>query len=77
MSTPGATPVRTLAMAKAATQLGGEQSLVIFDAAQPAAGFDPDAFGAVAGTLKAGGLLVLMTPAAWAAGRTLACAVAV
>ncbi|WP_288988762.1 tRNA(Met) cytidine acetyltransferase TmcA domain-containing protein, partial [uncultured Cobetia sp.] len=67
MSTSGATPVRALAMAKAATQLGGEQSLVIFDAAQPATGFDPDAFGAVAGTLKAGGLLVLMTPAAWAA----------
>ena len=66
-STAGATPVRALAMAKAATQLGGEQSLVIFDAAQPATGFDPDAFGAVAGTLKAGGLLVLMTPAAWAA----------
>ncbi|WP_176426436.1 tRNA(Met) cytidine acetyltransferase TmcA [Cobetia sp. QF-1] len=58
--------VRHLAMAKAATQLGGEQSLVIFDAASGDSGFDPDAFGAVSGTLKAGGLLVLLTPAEWA-----------
>ncbi|MDI4661583.1 MULTISPECIES: GNAT family N-acetyltransferase [Cobetia] len=67
LSTAVAPPVRALTMAKAATQLGGEQSLVIFDAAQPATGFNPDAFGAVTGTLKAGGLLVLMTPATWAA----------
>ncbi|AZV32295.1 GNAT family N-acetyltransferase [Cobetia sp. ICG0124] len=58
--------MRSLAMAKAATQLGGEQALVVFDAAHPQSGLDPDAFGAVAGTLMAGGLLVLVTPAAWA-----------
>lgn len=57
--------VRYLPMAKAATQLGGEQTLVIFDAASVDSGFDPDAFGAVSGTLKAGGLLVLLTPAEW------------
>ncbi|MFK4016564.1 GNAT family N-acetyltransferase [Cobetia marina] len=66
ITTPGGTHVRSLAMAKAATQLGGEQALVVFDAAHPQSGLDPDAFGAVTGTLMAGGLLVLVTPAAWA-----------
>lgn len=44
--------------------LGTEHSLVVFDAW---AGFDVDAFGQVAGTLRAGGLLVLLVPplAAW------------
>ncbi len=41
------------------TILGREYDLVVFDAH---AGFDPDALGAVAGTLCAGGVLVLLTP---------------
>ncbi len=32
-------------------------------------GFDPDAFGALSGTLCAGGLLVVLTPAEWADGQ--------
>lgn len=50
---------------KARTRLGGEQDLVVVDAVSEGAGFDPDAFGALAGTLRAGGLLVLMTPPDW------------
>lgn len=49
--------------AKARTRLGGEHDLIVFDAASPKAGFDADAFGALSGTLRAGGLLVLLTPA--------------
>lgn len=52
---------------KARTRLGGEQDLVVFDAVSPEAGFDPEAFGALSGTLRAGGLMVLMTPADWGA----------
>lgn len=50
---------------KAIRHLGSERSLIIMDAY---AGFHPDAFGAITGTLKAGGLFVLITPAAadWA-----------
>ncbi|MGR2739906.1 tRNA(Met) cytidine acetyltransferase TmcA [Billgrantia sp. Q4P2] len=48
--------------AKARTRLGGEHDLIVFDAASPEAGFDADAFGALSGTLRAGGLLVLLTP---------------
>ncbi len=44
---------------KAPTLLGGEWHGLVYDAR---AGFDPDAFGAVAGTLRAGGLLLLLTP---------------
>ncbi|MBZ5485941.1 tRNA(Met) cytidine acetyltransferase [Halomonas aquamarina] len=51
---------------KARTRLGAEHQLVIFDAST-SAGFDPEAFGALAGTLTAGGLLVLITPADWGA----------
>ena len=51
-----------LPAAKARTRLGGEHDLVVFDAASPGTGLDPDALGAVAGTLVAGGLLVLLTP---------------
>jgi tRNA(Met) cytidine acetyltransferase len=40
--------------------LGSEVDHAVFDAYS---GFDPDAFGAVSGTLRAGGLLVLLTPA--------------
>jgi len=39
--------------------LGRETDHVVFDAY---AGFNPDAFGAIAGTLRAGGLLLLLTP---------------
>ncbi|PSQ92086.1 MAG: tRNA cytosine(34) acetyltransferase TmcA [Proteobacteria bacterium SW_6_67_9] len=46
--------------------LGRETAHVVFDAH---AGFNPDAFGAVAGTIRAGGLLVVLAPAlaAWPA----------
>ncbi|WP_136249022.1 tRNA(Met) cytidine acetyltransferase TmcA [Halomonas borealis] len=56
-----------LPAAKARTRLGGEHDLIVFDACSPGAGFDPDAFGALSGTLRAGGLLVLMTPDDWGA----------
>ncbi|WP_373183063.1 tRNA(Met) cytidine acetyltransferase TmcA [Halomonas campaniensis] len=52
---------------RARTRLGGEQDLLVVDAVSRGAGFDPDAFGALAGTLRAGGLLVLMTPPDWGA----------
>ncbi len=39
--------------------LGRDLHTVVFDAH---AGFDPDAFGAVAGSLRGGGLLLLLTP---------------
>lgn len=48
-----------VAAEKATTQLGGEWQGVVVDAH---AGFDADAFGAVAGTLLAGGLLLLLSP---------------
>ncbi|MGQ4878009.1 tRNA(Met) cytidine acetyltransferase TmcA [Billgrantia sp. LNSP4103-1] len=48
--------------AQARTRLGGEHDLIVLDAASPEAAFDPDAFGALSGTLRAGGLLLLMTP---------------
>ena len=54
-----------LPSAKARTRLGGEQDLVVIDAVSAEGGFDPEAFGALAGTLTAGGLLVLMTPPDW------------
>ncbi len=46
-------------MAKARSVLGGECALLIFDAF---AGFDADAFGAAAGTLRRGGTLLLLSP---------------
>lgn len=46
---------------KAIRHLGSERQLIIMDAY---AGFHPDAFGAITGTLKAGGLFVLLTPEA-------------
>ncbi|APE30573.1 tRNA cytosine(34) acetyltransferase TmcA [Halomonas aestuarii] len=54
-----------LPAAKARTRLGGEQDLVVVDAVSAASGFDPEAFGALVGTLRAGGLLALMTPYDW------------
>ena len=49
------------AQAASATQkyLGRELDAVIFDAH---AGFDPDAFGAITGSIRAGGQLLLLTP---------------
>ncbi|WP_299260209.1 GNAT family N-acetyltransferase [uncultured Kushneria sp.] len=58
------TPVEPLMMKKARTRLGTEQGAVVFDAFN---GFDPDAFGALAGTVRAGGLLILLTPEHWGA----------
>lgn len=42
--------------------LGSEQQVLALDAFS---GFHPDALGALAGTLQAGGLLLLLTPEAW------------
>jgi tRNA(Met) cytidine acetyltransferase len=39
--------------------LGGELDLLVYDAF---CGFDPDAFGALGGTLRGGGLLLLLSP---------------
>lgn len=44
---------------QARTQLGREQSLILFDARD---GFSADAFGAVSGTLCGGGVLILLLP---------------
>lgn len=44
------------------TLLGSEQQLLVIDAFS---GLHPDALGALSGTLTAGGLLVLLTPADW------------
>ncbi|WP_298840470.1 GNAT family N-acetyltransferase [uncultured Salinicola sp.] len=57
--------VPRLSASRARSQLGSEHDLVIFDAVSSAAGFDPDAFGAISGTLLAGGWLVLLTPGHW------------
>ena len=56
---PGVRP-----LAAGARLLGGECDLLVYDAWS---GFDPDGFGAVTGTLRGGGLLVLLTPSldAW------------
>ena len=40
-------------------RLGGELDLLIYDAFR---GFDPDAFGALGGAVRGGGLLLLLTP---------------
>ncbi len=45
--------------AKALQRLGQECDTLVFNAFS---GFHPDAFGALAGTLRAGGLLLLLTP---------------
>lgn len=54
-----------LPASRARSQLGSERDLVVFDAASPDAGFDPDAFGAISGTVVAGGWLILLTPKHW------------
>ncbi|EHJ92995.1 hypothetical protein KUC_2957 [Vreelandella boliviensis LC1] len=48
---------------KARTRLGAEHQLVVLDT--HGTGFDPEAFGALTGTITAGGLLVLLTPQPW------------
>ena len=62
-----AASIDPLPAAKARTRLGGEHDLAVIDAVSAQAGFDPEAFGAVSGTLRAGGLLVLLTPPDWGA----------
>ncbi len=59
-------PAQWLPPGKARTRLGGEHDLLVFDAQAASAPFDADAFGALSGTLRAGGLLVLLTPPGWA-----------
>lgn len=54
-----------LSPSKARTRLGAEHQLVVLDT--HGSGFDPEALGALAGTLTAGGLLVLLTPQPWGA----------
>lgn len=60
--------INVLAPRQARTRLGREHDLIIIDAGAES-GFDPDAFGALSGTLRAGGLLVVLTPAEWAGGQ--------
>ncbi len=48
-----------LALRAAAQLLGRDLDLLVYDAH---GGFDPDAFGAAAGAIKGGGLLILVTP---------------
>ena len=55
----------SLKAGRATTRLGTEHQLVVVDAHEDAGGFNPDALGAVGGTLMAGGLLVLITPEQW------------
>ncbi|MGP9765066.1 tRNA(Met) cytidine acetyltransferase TmcA [Halomonas sp. AOP13-D3-9] len=50
---------------KARTRLGAEHQLVVLDT--HGSGFDPEALGALAGTITAGGLLILLTPHPWGA----------
>ncbi|NDL71128.1 tRNA(Met) cytidine acetyltransferase TmcA [Vreelandella alkaliphila] len=55
-----------LSARKARTRLGAEHQLVIVDVGGHQ-GLDPDALGALAGTVCAGGLLVVITPSNWGA----------
>ncbi len=48
---------------KARARLGAEHQLVVIDT--HSTGFDPEALGALAGTITAGGLLLLLTPQSW------------
>jgi len=54
-----AAPAQAEAAGDANRHLGEEADLVVFDAH---AGFDPDAFAAISGVVRGGGLLVLLTP---------------
>ncbi|MES9968839.1 MAG: GNAT family N-acetyltransferase [Candidatus Thiodiazotropha sp.] len=51
--------ITTLTNQQALSKLGQECGLLIYNAHS---GFDPDAFGALSGTLRGGGLLLLLTP---------------
>jgi tRNA(Met) cytidine acetyltransferase len=53
------TAITTLSNDQALTQLGRECDLLVYNAHS---GFHPDAFGALSGTLRGGGLLLLLTP---------------
>ena len=53
-------PVRFIPAKKALRHLGSECDFIVMDAY---AGFHPDGFGAISGTLKAGGLFILIVPA--------------
>ncbi len=65
----GCDATQWLSPSRARNHLGGEHDLVVFDAVTASANFDPDAFGALSGTLRAGGLLLLLTPADWGKPR--------
>ncbi len=56
-STP--VPRRVLPLRAATGLVGEETALLVYDAWS---GFDPDGFGAATGTLRGGGLLLLLTP---------------
>ncbi len=56
---PGEVAATAVVVERAHTLLGSEWHGLVYDGR---CGFDPDAFGAVAGTLQAGGLLLLLTP---------------
>ncbi|MET0042238.1 MAG: GNAT family N-acetyltransferase [Candidatus Thiodiazotropha sp. 6PLUC3] len=51
--------IRQSSNKRALEHLGGECPLLVYNAYS---GFDPDAFGALSGTLRGGGLLLLLTP---------------
>jgi tRNA(Met) cytidine acetyltransferase len=51
--------IESLQNPQALERLGGELELLIYDAFS---GFDPDAFALLSGTLRGGGLLLLLTP---------------
>jgi tRNA(Met) cytidine acetyltransferase len=55
----GSRPPGALPLAAGTRLIGGECGLLIYDAWS---GFDPDGFGAAAGTLRGGGLLLLLAP---------------
>ncbi|MGM0595086.1 MAG: tRNA(Met) cytidine acetyltransferase TmcA [Pseudomonadota bacterium] len=52
-------PCRPLGWQQARSQLGSEAERLVVDGLE---GFDAEAFGALSGTLRAGGLLLLLTP---------------
>lgn len=61
----GAPVQPALKASQTTTRLGTEHQLVVVNAYDHAGGFNPDALGAIGGTLTAGGLLVLITPNDW------------
>ncbi|MET0026073.1 MAG: GNAT family N-acetyltransferase [Candidatus Thiodiazotropha sp.] len=59
IGTRGDLPCPTLDNSRALTRLGSDTGILVYNAHS---GFDPDAFGALSGTLQGGGLLLLLTP---------------